>query len=215
MVSTVNIKGRNRPFFGAGVEIKDESGPYLRHLADTFPREFNRALRHIGWWMRKEIQDAVYRGGPASARWPRLSQIHAGRALDDAKFEMGRGKRKPPATHPYGRLVHAIGYRHNPAGMSVRIGWLSRSAAQQASKLQKGERIQVTEKMRRFYWAAGVPLSSSTAQINVPARELISPMHREKRLEIQQRIEKRILRNLRPGRGSRFNFLKQVTRIAA
>ncbi len=201
MADTVNIKGRSRPFFEAGVEIKDESAPYLNHLAKTFPHELNRALRHIGWWMRKEMQDAVYRGGPASARWPRLSQIHASRTIDDAK-----GRFKAPATHPYGRLIRALGYRHDAAAMSVRIGWLSRAAAQQAEKLQQGERVQVTEKMRRFFWAAGVPLTTST--INVPARPLIEPMFFEKRREIHARIEKRVLRNLRSRPANRFNFIK-------
>ena len=180
----------------------------MRHLADTFPGEFNRALRHIGWWLRKEMQDAVYRGGPASARWPRLSQIHAMRTIDDAKAEQGRGKRKPPATHPFGRLVHAIGYRHDRAGMSVRIGWLSRSAAQQAQKIQKGERIRVTDRMRRFFWAAGVPLSSHTREMVAPARNLIGPVYQEKRFEIQKRIEERILLNLQKRPSGRFNFLR-------
>ncbi len=188
MTGKVTSKGRTYNFYGNGtaIRINDNAGPYLRHLANTLPNEFNRALRHVGWWSREELQQAVYQGGPRGHRWPPLSGVHQQRQLQDLKSKRYR----EPATHPFGRLVRAIGYKHEKNLMKVRVGWLSRSAAEAASKVQSGQTIRVTPKMRRFFWAAGVPLTSD--YINIPARELMEPFFRNRRGDIHERIERRV-----------------------
>ena len=190
---TVEINGRKYPIFSDGtigtmVRINDEAQPYLAYLARTLPGEFYRALRHVGWWLRKEIQDAIYHGGPRSRRWPALSDIQELRVLDDLK-----GRPRPPRTHPFGNLVRAIAYKHEPEKQRVRVGWLSRAAAIRGAELQEGFKDVLTPKVRSFFWAAGLPLSKDKTFLRTPARPLFGPIFFEKQKESRERIEKKFL----------------------
>jgi len=189
-VDSVRIKGRRYRFYGNDtfVRIRDEAHPWLQHMAREFPSELNRALRHVGWWARKELRSAIFEGGVAGSSWPPLSDVQQMRRIDDLK-----GRLRNPRTHPFGSLVRAIGYKHEPAIMRVRVGWLSRSAAAQGAKLQKGFTTQITPKMRRFFWAADIPLSGSKAVFRTPARPLFDPFFMANRRKIYARIESRIL----------------------
>lgn len=203
--SGLQRKARSFEFFDGGgtfVRINDTAEPYLSYLARRFPSEVNRALRHVGWWLRKELQDAVYQGGPDGHPWANLSSPHVRRVFDDLK-----GFPRSPRTNPFGLLVRAIGYKHEAGNMRVRVGWLSRSAATRGGELQRGFTKTVTPKMRRFYWAAGVPLKKETREIRVPARDLFTTMFFLKRREINERIERRVLELLRKS-NQRFRYFK-------
>ena len=200
MLDMVTIKGRKYPFIDVGtmIRINDEAQPYLAHLARTFPNEFNRALRHVGWWLHRELKEACYKGGSPGQHWPELSLVQKGRW-----FEYASGRRNIRSLTPwaFGRLVYAIGYKHEPEKQRVRIGWLSKSAARRAAELQQGFETKITPKMRRFWWALDAPLSKKTT-LRTPARPLIEPMFKAKEHEIKERIEKRILGYLKKAKPS-------------
>jgi len=229
-IGRVEIKGRKYPFFSDGtigtmIRINDEAQPYLAYLARTFPKEFNRALRHVGWWLHKELKEACLQGGPPGHRWPALSLMQRGRWFENYKTETMReivsdatgDERKALAKSlrrmrsltpwPFGELVRAIGYKHEPEKQRVRIGWLSKAAARRGAELQKGFETAVTPKMRRFWWAADAPLAKETRILRTPARPLFEPMFRAKEREIHERIENRIRMYLKTAkRKLRFNW---------
>ena len=186
--------GRRYPFLDAGpqgqavrMSIDDGGGRYLRHLAVEFPRDFAKALKSAGWALRKDLQSDIYNGGPGEARWNPLSGPHAGRVFDDAK-----GLPRIPRTHPMGQLVRAIGYKFDAASQSVRVGWLSHSAAKRGAELQRGIKTRVTQKMRRFFWAIGVPLAKGTTMIETPGRDLFDTVMRHRERAIQRYIENKV-----------------------
>ncbi len=173
------------------LEIRDGVTPFLAYCARTFPNEMNKALGHIGWWMRKRIQEAVYKEKPQGTHWPALSDIQRMRTLDDVKRERLGKSLRAPATHAFGQLVKAVGYKRDKALMRVRIGWLSRAAAAKAAKLQAGFSTPVTLKMKRFFAAAGLGIPEG-GSIRTEGRELIRPMFEASQREVMQRIEDKI-----------------------
>jgi len=195
MAETITTStGRRYPFLDGGpqggavrVSIDDGGGRYLRHLAETFPREFTRALKSAGWALRKDLQGDIYKGGPGEARWSPLSGPHAGRVFDDTK-----GMPRIPRTHPMGQLVRAIGYKYDAGREQVRVGWLSHSAAKRGAELQRGFKTRVTKKMRRFFWAIGVPLAKGTTMVETPGRDLFDTVMRHRERAIQAYIENKV-----------------------
>lgn len=185
--------GRKYPFVG-GLEmhITDGGNAYLRHMAATWPAEFARALKSAGFHLRKELQDAIYKGGPSGGRWKPLSRPHAMRIIDDYK-----GRPREPRTHPFGRLVRAIGYRYDDATKSVRVGWLSNQSARFGRMLQESENYTVTPKMRRFFWALGIPVAKGTTTFSRPSRELFVPVMRANEQRILQYVESHVHAQLR------------------
>lgn len=199
--------GRRYPFLNGGpqgqpvhLSIDDGGGRYLRRLASQFSREFAKAIKSAGWALRKDLQDDIYKGGPGEARWSPLSDPHAGRVFDDAK-----GIQRVPRTHPMGQLVRAIGYRYDRSSQSVRVGWLSHSAAKRGAELQLGFRTRVTKKMRRFFWAIGVPIAKGTTMIETPGRDLFDTVMRHRERAIQQYIERKVHEHVRKSAG-RFSW---------
>ncbi len=184
----VTIHGRSYPFLSGGttIRITDTALPFLAFLARNFPAEVNKALGHVGWWLRGEMQEAVYRDAPPSGgMWPSLSMIQRLRTLDDLK-----GAFKSPATHAFGKLVKALGYRRDKRLMMVQVGWLSKASAFRAAILQKGFSTRVTPRMRRFFAAAGAGIPSG--RIESPGRDLINPVFTANRREIGRRIERKV-----------------------
>lgn len=208
MADTITTSaGRRYPFLDGGAQgqsvrmsVNDGGGRYLRRLADQFPREFAKAIKSAGWALRKDLQDDIYNGGPGEARWSPLSDPHAGRVFDDAK-----GIQRVPRTHPMGQLVRAIGYRYDAASQSVRVGWLSHSAAKRGAELQLGFQTRVTKKMRRFFWAIGVPIAKGTTMIETPGRDLFDTVMRHRERAIQQYIERKVHEHVRNSAG-RFSW---------
>lgn len=172
---------------GTMIKIDDQTSPWLADLAKRFPSEFNRALRHVGWWLRTELKDAAAAGGPRGHRWPALSDAQKYRRFDDLKYKLAQ-----PAVQHFGRLAKGIGYKHEPDKQRVRVGWLGPTLASWGNRLQEGFETPVTSKLRRFSWAAGVHPKKSTTSYRVPPRPLFAPIFRQHNATIQKKIEDRI-----------------------
>ena len=201
MATVMTQSGRRYPFHDGPMHIRmdvaDGGGAYLRHLADTWPKEFARALKSAGFQLRKSLQDDIYAGGPKEQRWSPLSGMQALGVVDDAK-----GRHRVPRTHPMGRLVRAVGYRYNQNTQSVRVGWLSHQAAKMGGILQPGFDTQVTPRMRRFLWAIGVPVAK--AALRTPPRDLFDTVIRHREREIHNYVERRVHEFVR--RSGRFQW---------
>lgn len=98
-----------------------------------------------------------------------------------------------------GRLIGAVRYKVDRISGNVRIGFLNGSAASASVGVMEGKRGKkhsfdfkgnqpVTEKMRRMFWAMGVPISKDTKTLNQDERPLIQPVFDRNRGEIHKRI---------------------------
>lgn len=187
---------RNYPFYSAGgaaiLRVEDTASPMLEHLAQAWPHEFNRALRHVGWRIQRDIKDSIYVGGVPGETWLPLTGFQQHRIFDQAE-----GRPVLPRPHHFGGLINAVAYRHNPDRMAVTIGWTSPHSASLAQLLQEGFTVQVSDKMRRKFAAAGRPLRKDRSTIRVPGRELIRPLFMAVKSEIPQWLEQRIQGHLR------------------
>jgi hypothetical protein len=194
--------GRQYPFHsdsggGSFLRINDTAKPWLAYLARNFRTEFARSLSRIGYWLRKEMRDAIESGGPAGASWPGRSNVQQLRMLDRKK----KSRRSLLQYGQFGRLIKAVGYKADREELRVQIGWLSATAAPLAAKLQAGFETPISEKMRAMFFAAGSALAKS-GSIADPARPLVRPLFEQVEAEIPRRIEAFIIQYLDRAGGS-------------
>jgi len=218
---------------GSLIRIEDQAGPFMAAWARTFPKEFGRALRSLGYWLKAEHGRAMRSGGRTVGRhWGERSKVSQYRPFDRLRRSQFKSKWKSDATHEAGSLSAALGssspltrrgsrigrvegfgsgrlhgkggvaYRYEPNKMQLQVGFLDSSAAY-ARMLQGGllgaklrwpfmRRQPVTPKMRRMFWAAGVPISKSTTVLDAAPKPLVRPLFERKRGEMLTRMELRI-----------------------
>lgn len=111
----------------------------------------------------------------------------------------GKGKNNISAFGS-GRLTGAVRYKVDDQAGGMSIGFLNSSSSEAAFRLQAARRGSsaageftgsqpVTEKMRRMFWAAGIPISKHTKVIKQKKRDLIQPVFDMNRAKIPKRIE--------------------------
>lgn len=195
--------------YGTMVRIEDTATPFLAFLSRTFPSEMKRALRHVGFYLRGQVKEGLASGAPGGRRFKKLSEIQQYRLLDEMNKAMSIKKRKYYAhkrmkekDKPYaGRMISAVTYKKSSDGWSVHIGWIRPKVASLARKLQAGFITPVTPRMRRFYFAAGIPLSAGKTSFYTPPRPVMKPVFDAEKREIGVRIEKRIAAYLKGASG--------------
>ena len=112
-----------------------------------------------------------------------------------------------------GSLANTVRYKYYPDSQVVRIGFLTPSAAKAAEAVQAGKRgadgsmnftrrQPVTDKMRRAFWAAGVPISKNTTVLEQPERPIIQPVFDLMNPKLPQIVEKRIYSIIQKSKGS-------------
>lgn len=170
----------------AEVKIVDLATPKMKRLADKFPTYFPRALKSTGWWMREEIKAGIRAGAPGGVRYAPYSPVTKTRVLDSMR---GRGKtshgrwrapRRLAEHKPMGRLYQATRYKYHADSRRVRIGWISKTAEELGTVHERGKHVRITPRMRRFFWAAGIPLRREKSYIYIPKRLTYEPEYRAK-----------------------------------
>lgn len=220
--------GQRHDFYAAGsgtlVAINNEGATYLKHLAGTFPAEFNRSLRSLGFQIQRYIKTSIYRsqiGGkridPAetSIRFRRMQKYHRTgekskqpkRRTKDGVTRGGFRQSKGGHRRAYGKVAQAVGYLHEPAKKQVQIGYMGQSASSFGRSLALGSRggkyrwkngpQLITPKMRRFFAATGRPLPADLTHLESPQRPVIEPGFEHFRPQIGPFMEKRISKYLR------------------
>lgn len=149
------------------VRLEDDAGPWLRHFIANFPRETNRALGSVGFYLRRQAVAAVKRGG-VHGEWEERSVVQrAGLLRGVGKVKkLKRGKRKGYYSQRYnapleargslesmaeasrfgaspwafGKAQAAIRYKLDAANKRVTMGWISPSAARYGAAVQAGLR---------------------------------------------------------------------------
>lgn len=108
-----------------------------------------------------------------------------------------------------GRLINAIRYRRTK-DLSVEIGAVAKSPAMYLAAVQGGQRGEVgsfvyrgtqkiTPKMRRMFWAAGIPLSDKQV-IRQPKRPLVYPVFRAEQPYMREYIMQKMHQLLTRGK---------------
>jgi len=168
----------------ARVEFKDEVGPFLKVMQRTLPEEYRRSLFGLGGFFRKRVKEAFATGKAGHVTWPPGSGLKVVKSTGLLKRR--RSKRQG------GRLSGPIGFRVDKSALTVRIGWLSKSAAVLGDDFERGQRTEVTEKTRARFFAAGLALSRSTETVRQPKRPIFVPVLKRYGKEIPVLIEKGI-----------------------
>lgn len=229
--------------------VEDEAQGQMEWLAKHFPKEFGRALRHVGWRYKIAISNAIYAGGSPPESNPKLSKMRqykrmhmlkaAGNGSINAQGKLGLKRKSKkqkrlekngaaPARHMnrwkrwgrlgrehsfQGSLANTVRYKFYSDSQRVMIGFLTPSAAKFAEAVQAGKRgadgsmsftrrQPVTDKMRRAFWAAGVPLSKSTTVLEQPERPIVQPMFDLMNPQLPEIVEKRIYHIIQKSKGS-------------
>ena len=148
----------------------DGATPWLQYMAATKPDWMRKALKSFGWYAQQQIKAGIRSGGPGGDQYAEFMPPDMRSSL--IAYHGGKAKKKFP---PLGKLVNAVGYEYDAGNNIVRVGWLSASAVALGEKIEEGYDKIITDKMRRFFWAAGVGLSDKN-DIEVPARHTFGPM---------------------------------------
>lgn len=178
------------------VKLIDTATPRFERLAREAPGEFRRALRSAGWWLRGEIKSGIRAGAPGGQPYPEFSEVTRNRLL------RRKGQRKTEH-RPMGRLYQATIYKYYPDSMRVIVGWVTRTAEHVGLKQELGHETQITPRMRRFFWASGVPLGRQTQRLAIPRRPTIELEYRENAARVPGYIEEKIAAYLRSTEGAR------------
>ena len=151
--------------------IIDAATPWLEFMAQTKPDWMRKSLKSFGYYSQQAIKAGIRKGAPGGQPYPELMPLEM---INLLRAYYG-GKARP--NDPFlGKLINAVGYEYDAGNNLVRVGWLSNSAVKLGEKIEAGSvRAEITDKMRRFFWASGVGLSTKT-QITVPARKTFGPM---------------------------------------
>jgi len=198
------------------VSVKDDAGPFLDYMARTLPGEFDKALRSSGWWLKREIQQGIRGGSPAGRPYSPLSWITTNRVLQRPLggylLWTGSGwkntrriqrKQRIPSKgwRALGRLYGAVRYRFYKDSRKTVVGWINKSAERLGMIQEEGKNVRITERMRRFFWASGIPLKKETRYIKIPARPTIGPVYEKEEDKIGLYIENKVWDYIRGVRG--------------
>ena len=201
-----------------GILINDEVTPFMIIAATNFPKELDRAIRHVGF----EVHDATKRYVRSEGHGNPLSEIQENRMIDRAKARGSRLRKKKYAgdlNNSGKSLEKAIRYEHKKGSMKAIVGFASQDARTGTGKaFQEGlirtkggfrRQVMVTPKMKRFFYLAaqgtrgasrrkllawaGLPVG--TVIRNKP-RPIFDPVYARLQSAIPRLLEKRVERNL-------------------
>lgn len=172
--------------FELDIVIFDTATPYLKAMVESKPQWLRKAMKSAGWWMQKEIKAGIRSGAPGGVRYARFMPPGI-----RSKIERVFGNSGKKNYVPLGKLSNAVGYQYNPAESSVSVGWLSKSAVKLGDKIEAGITRNITQKMRNYFFMAGVPLSSKAAMV-IPARKTYEPMRNMLEPKVSSYLEDKI-----------------------
>lgn len=152
------------------IDLFDELDPYFQQILKDNKKVVRTVAKSLGYFVRKETIKGIRSGAPAGEEFAERLPYKARRALSPTAKRMW-----------YGALRSAVAYEYSMG--TVRIGWITDSAARVARKQEEGFKRSVTGQMRRF-WAHAVErskgnltnLSAKKTEIVDPARPVFEPM---------------------------------------
>lgn len=158
----------------------------LAGLPGMFARARRSALSSLGYHIRMDlIREPVeprlspYTGTLARRHGPQGSTRHVDH-LTHPRYKTGTRKglikvRRSTRSMPFARLKNMVRYQIDDSAGEVSVGLLKSTGlfADLMEQHAKGFQIAVTPKMRRMFFALGLPLASGTKTLSVPGRQWI------------------------------------------
>lgn len=202
------------------IDVRDTVTPYLKRMTAQMPNILWSSIRGAGFWLRSEIKGDILRGGPPGAAYQPREDI--GQSIDSNKSNLmgfigsyrGRKRKvkgggwrairwKKPSKNILGKLVNAVYVHQRKERLTADIGWISDSSHRTGIKHEYGHEYPVTEKMRRFFFAMGIPLGKSKTRITIPKRKTYEPEYRARQDQIASRVGDNIASWVAEGRRPR------------
>ena len=185
------------------IDVYDTLTPYLRQVGGKVGDIAWKSIRRTGFWLRGQIKQDILAGGPPGEPYQPREDIGQS-IMGDRSNLLGfigsyRGRKrkkhggwrairwKKPSKNILGKLVNAVYVEQRPERMVADIGWMSNMAHRTGVKHEYGFEYPVTPKMRRFFWAMGIPLSASKTRIKIPVRATYGPEYRIRSDEVAER----------------------------
>lgn len=152
--------------------VDDAASEELLRLAREYPAFYKRALKSLGWMAQIEIKRGIHSAMPGGEAY--APPVAPGtRRKFDAAFKKQQKRRYPLL----GQLYRAVGYdKRNVSQGEVIVGWLSKSAVDLGSKVEKGAVYPITKAMRGKLFAGGI--YTRKAAIVVEERPTFGPMRK-------------------------------------
>ena len=190
------------------IDTIDNIAPYL-DWAITHKADWTRkAVQSTAWYAQQEIKKGIRSGAPGGSTYAERMSASRRRDIEDTSKRGGSKKKRRAGV--LGNLLNAVGYQFKTA--QVAIGWLSRSAVRIGSWHELGVSQQVTPKMRRLFFAAGVGLKASTTHINLPSRPTYQPMFNHLRNVLPEYFRSKFISYLANGGPPKRVASSQMTR---
>jgi hypothetical protein len=175
-------------------EVEREGTDWVRGLVVVFPPLVGRAVKSAGHMIAKTAKAQMRAGMPG------------GKAMAERMPDEKRAKLEGAASgtkYPYfGHMVQAFRYHYNEDSLWVDVGWLpkykggwtggSKASELLGRKLQEGQSVFVTKRMRRRLFHRGIFLRRGKTTIDLPARPVVDPVWDWVRPKLKPHIEARI-----------------------
>lgn len=157
------------------IDVVDEATPWLTWALENKPDWVRKATKSTLWYAQQQIKTGIKSESPGGSRYAERMSADKRHDIEDTSRRGGKRKRRRAGI--LGNLLNAVGYTYK--GDRGVIGWLSNSAVRLGTWHEKSVQETITPKMRRLFFAAGVPLKSSTTRIQLPKRPTYDPMSTE------------------------------------
>lgn len=199
------------------VDVRDTVTPYLKRMVGQMPGILWSSIRGAGFWLRGEIKSDIVRGGPPGSAYKPREDV--GQALSGNKSNLlgfigsYRGRKhkvrgggwkairwKKPSKNILGKLVNAVYVHQKKERLTADIGWISDTSHRTGIKHEYGFDYPVTPKMRRFFFAMGIPLSKGKSRIRIPVRATYGPEYSARQGQIADRVGNHIAEWVAEGR---------------
>lgn len=154
------------------ISIQDALTPWIQKLAAEGRTDLLRpALASLGWWTQREIKEGILSRSPGGRPYPEWMPQEMRERLQDSP-----GHKQQTNWGPLGDVYKGVGYdkRFLNEGVVI-VGWTSGASGLWGKRLQAGMEPEITPKMRRYFFARGIPLGRKT-RLEIPGRPTIHPM---------------------------------------
>ncbi len=163
-------------------------------LLDRFPSASRRsaisAMRSVGYNIQQDLKKEGLAG--SRSKWPRrspftvaLNRASKTKDIDTKYYKKGYRKgwvkpKRSTSRNPMPNLIktprYSLDQNMATGSLKLKVGLLNNVESKLVDYNENKSRIKVTDKMRRFFFASGVPIKNTTKWIEVPARKWFPPI---------------------------------------
>lgn len=171
-------------------EVAREGADWVRGIVLVFPPLVGRAVKSAGHMIAKTAKKQMRAGMPGG-------RAVADRMPDEFRTILEGGT--PGTKYPmFGRMVQAFRYHYDEESKTAVVGWLPKAMGGSTSgqilgqKLQEGQNLHITPKMRRMFFRRGFFLRKGKTTIDLPARPVVDPVWEWVRPKLMPHIDAKI-----------------------